>query len=165
MVREREDLGSQIFGIIITAISLLSFVLAFFAVRAYSGTEIKYDTQYITVVLLIIPIWYYGINRTNLTKFYRAKDSIIIMLESGLFVLAGTGILAGFTILFQLNNINLSILLFFAAIDFLLLNLLIIFSYGYHKNLMDKGMNTRNVIVIADQNCVDFVEKLFLHKE
>lgn len=165
MIREREDLGSQIFGIIITVISLLAFIGAFQYVRWYSGTEIQYDSQYITVLLLLIPIWYYGISKTNLTKFYRAKDAVIITLESGLFVIAATGILAALIIILKLDKINLSILLFYAIIDFVLLNLLIILSYGYHKNLMNKGMNTRNVIVIADQNCVDFVERLFLHKE
>ena len=165
MIREREDLGSRLFGVLITALTLFAFFAAYLSVYLNSGSEMKYDSHYFTVVLLIIPIWYYGIRKTNLTRFYGVKDFSIIFLESGLFILSATGILAALSILFQLNNIDLSIFLVFALIDFVLLTLLISFAYLYHRSLMKKGMNARNVIVVADDNCVEFIEGLFVHKE
>lgn len=165
MIREREDLGSRIFGIIITIISVFAFMGAFYAVRWYYQPGLTYNSQYLTVGMLIIPLWYFGVNKTNLTKFYRAKDTIIIVIESLLFILTGTGILMLFMILFELDQINNYVLLAFAVFDFILLNIIIISSYKYHRNLLEKGMNTRNIILIADQNCIDFIERLYLHKE
>jgi exopolysaccharide biosynthesis polyprenyl glycosylphosphotransferase len=165
MIREREDLGSRLFGVLITALTLIAFFAAYLSIYLNSSSEMKYDSHYFTVVLLIIPIWYYGIRKTNLTRFYGVKDFSIIFLESGLFILSATGILAALSILFKLNNIDLSIFLVFALIDFVLLTLLISFAYLYHRSLMKKGMNARNVIVVADDNSVDFVEGLFVHKE
>ncbi|MBL7905213.1 MAG: sugar transferase [Bacteroidales bacterium] len=165
MIREQEDLGSRIFGIIITAVSLLAFLGAFMLLSWQTSGGLVYNSQYLTTVLLLIPIWYIGIKKTNLTKFYRAKDTVIIISESLLFVLAGTGTVALLVILLQLNEIDFRVLYFYAAIDFLLLTTIIILSYNYHKNLLNKGMNTRNIILIADQNCVDFIERLFLHNE
>ena len=165
MIREQEDLGSRIFGIIITAVSLLAFLGAFLLLSWQTNGALVYDSQYLTTVLLLIPIWYIGIKKTNLTKFYRAKDTVIIISESLLFVLAGTGTVALLVILLQLNEVDFRVLYYYAAIDFLLLTTIIILSYNYHKNLLNKGMNTRNIILIADQNCVDFIERLFLHNE
>lgn len=165
MIREREDLGSRLFGVLITALALIAFFAAYLSVYMNSGAEMKYDSHYFTVVLLIIPIWYYGIRKTNLTRFYGVKDFSIIFLESGLFIISATGILAALAILFKLNNIDLSIFLVFALINFVLLTLLISFAYLYHRSLMKKGMNSRNVIVVADDNCVNFIEGLFIHKE
>lgn len=165
MIREREDLGSRLFGVLITALTLFAFFAAYLIVYSNSGTEMKYDSHYFTVVLLIIPIWYYGIQKTNLTRFYGVKDFSIIFLESGLFIISSTGILAALSILFKLNNVDLSIFLVFALINFVLLTLLINFAYLYHRSMMKKGMNARNVIVVADDNCVNFIEGLFVHKE
>ena len=165
MIREQEDLGSRIFGIIITAVSLLAFLGAFMLLNWQTRGTLEYNSQYLTTVLLLIPIWYFGIKKTNLTKFYRAKDTVIIISESLLFVLAGTGTIALLVILLQLNDIDFRVLYYYAAIDFLLLTIIIILSYTYHRNLLNKGMNTRNIILIADQNCVDFIERLFLHNE
>ncbi|MDY0101620.1 MAG: sugar transferase [Lentimicrobium sp.] len=165
MIREREDLGSRLFGVLITALTLFAFFAAYLIVYSNSGTEMKYDSHYFTVVLLIIPIWYYGIQKTNLTRFYGVKDFSIIFLESGLFIISSTGILAALSILFKLNNVDLSIFLVFALINFVLLTLLISFAYLYHRSMMKKGMNARNVIVVADDNCVNFIEGLFVHKE
>ncbi len=165
MIREREDLGSRIFGIIITVVSMLSFIGAFLLLRWYYNGNLVYNSQYLTTFLLLIPIWYIGINKTNLTKFYRAKDTIIIISESLLFVLAGTGSLALLVIMLNLDMVNIHVLLIYAVLDFALLSTIIILSYNYHKNLLNKGMNTHNIIIIADQNCVDFIERLFLHNE
>lgn len=165
MIREREDLGSRIFGIIMTVVSMLAFFGAFFILRWYHNGNLTYNSQYLTALLLLIPIWYIGINKTNLTKFYRAKDTIIIISESLLFVLTGTGILAFLIILLNLDMVSINVIIIYALLDFALLSTIIILSYNYHKNLLNKGMNTHNIILIADQNCVDFIERLFLHNE
>jgi len=165
MIQEREELGSKTFGIIITVVSVLAFIGAFFIINWLSIADIEYNSQYLTVLLILIPLWHFGISKTNLTRFYRAKDTAIILIESFLFILTGTGLLAIIISLLKLDQINLYILLVFASIEFILLNLIIILSYRYHKNLLTKGLNTRNIILIADENCVDFIERLFLHKE
>ncbi|MGV8964418.1 MAG: sugar transferase [Candidatus Saccharimonadaceae bacterium] len=165
MIREREELGSQIFGIIVTIVSVVAFIGAFGLVRWQYQTDLTYNSQYLTVCMFIIPLWFIGIHKTNLTKFYRAKDTIIIVIESLLFVLTSTGILMLVILLFNLDMVNNYVIVAFVCIDFIALNILIIASYNYHKNLLEKGMNTRNIILIADQHCIDFIERLYLNKE
>lgn len=165
MIQEREDLGSRLFGILVTAISLLAFFATYLVMYWNSGLELSYDSHYLTLVLLIIPIWNYGIKKTNLTRFYGLKGFSDIFLESGLFVISATGILAALAIIFKLSSIDLTIFLIFAAIDYVALTIMISLSYQYHRNLMKKGMNVRNVIIIADDNSINFIETLFSHEE
>ena len=165
MIQEREDLGSRLFGILITAVTLLAFFASYLIVYWNSGSALEYDSHYLTLVLLIIPLWYYGIRKTNLTRFYGLKGFADIFLESGLFVISAAGILAASAILFKLNSVDLSIFLIFAVIDYLALTIMISFSYQYHRNLIKKGMNVRNVIIVADDNCINFIETLSAHEE
>ncbi len=165
MIQEREDLGSRLFGILVTATALVAFLVSYFLLYLNSGSELKYDSHYLTLVLLIVPIWYYGIKKTNLTRFYGLKGFADIFLESGLFVLSATGILAALTIFFQLSSVDLTIFLIFAALYYVALTIMISLSYLYHRNMMKKGMNVRNVIVIADDNSINFIETLFSYEE
>ena len=165
MIQEREELGSRLFGILITVLSLLAFFAAYILMYWNSGLELAYDSHYLTLVLLIIPISYYGIKKTNLTRFYGLKGFLDIFLESGLFVISTTGILAASAIIFKLSSVDLTIFLIFAAIFYLALAIMISLSHMYHRSLMKKGMNVRNIIVIADHNSINFIEALFAHEE
>ncbi|HAH58011.1 MAG TPA: hypothetical protein DCL86_07675 [Bacteroidales bacterium] len=74
MIAEREDLSSKTFTIIVTIISLLVFIASFFILRFIRSGDLPYSTEYLTVLLMFFPIWMYGLDLTNLTRFYRSKD-------------------------------------------------------------------------------------------
>lgn len=165
MIAEREDLSSKTFTIIVTIISLLVFIASFFILRFIRSGDLPYSTEYLTVLLMFFPIWMYGLDLTNLTRFYRSKDITIIFTESLIFTTLSTILLTALVVLFQLKTIDLTIMLIFGLLELFILNLMIMLSYFYHKSLLDKGMNTRNIILIADQNYVEFIEKIMLHNE
>lgn len=165
MIAEREDLSSKTFTVIVTITSLLVFIASFFFLRFIRNGNLPYSTEYLTVLLMLFPIWLYGLSFTNLTKFYRARDITIIFTESLIFTTLSTILLTALVVLFRLETIDLTILLVFGLLELFVLNLMIMLSYFYHKSLLDKGMNTRNIILIADQNCVEFIEKIMLHNE
>jgi exopolysaccharide biosynthesis polyprenyl glycosylphosphotransferase len=165
MIAEREDLSSKTFTIIVTIISLLVFIASFFILRFIRSGDLPYSTEYLTVLLMFFPIWMFGLDLTNLTRFYRSKDITIIFTESLIFTTLSTILLTALVVLFQLKTIDLTIMLIFGLLELFILNLMIMLSYFYHKSLLDKGMNTRNIILIADQNYVEFIEKIMLHNE
>lgn len=165
MITEREDLNSKTFTVIVTIITVAVFIASFFVLRFFKNGDLPYTTEYLTVLIMLIPIWYYGLNLTNLTLFYRAKDITIIITESLIFTTLSTIVLALLVILFRLATVELPLLLIFGFLQLIALTVMIMFAYLYHKNLLDKGMNTRNIIIIADQNCVEFIEKIMLHNE
>ncbi len=165
MTREREKQAGRIFGIIISIMSVLIFIGSFHLTGYFLKGYLIYHSEYLIIALLIIPLWYIGINQSNLTKFYRSRLSFTIVMETGLFVITGSGFLTLFQVGLNLGNINNYVIICFAVLDFLAINTLLLLTSRYYKKLAVKGLNVQNIILIADSNCVDFIEKLEQHKE
>lgn len=165
MIREREKQTSRISGIVISIISVLVFIGAFQVTEYYYYGYLPYSNEYLIVALLIIPLWYIGIIQTNLTGFNKLKSNLTIIVETGLFVITGTAFLALFQVAFDLNQVNNYVILTFAILNFILISLILVSSNNYYKKLYNKGLNVQNIILIADANCIDFIERLDLNKE
>jgi hypothetical protein len=128
MIAEREDLSSKTFTVIVTITSLLVFIASFFILRFIRNGNLPYSTEYLTVLLMLFPIWLYGLSFTNLTKFYRARDITIIFTESLIFTTLSTILLTALVVLFRLETIDLTILLVFGLLELFVLNLMIMLS-------------------------------------
>ncbi|MGE5381912.1 MAG: sugar transferase [Omnitrophica WOR_2 bacterium] len=165
MIREKEKQASRISGIIISILSLVIFSGSFNVTSYLYNGFLEYNTEYLVIAFLIIPLWYVGIIQTNLTGFYKTKGNITIVLETGLFVVTGTGFLALIQIAFNLQHVNNYVLLTFAILDFIFISTFLLATISYYKKMINKGLNVQNIIMIADSNCVDFIEKIYLHKE
>lgn len=165
MIREVEKQTSRISGILLSVLSLLVFIGSFHVTEYFYDGFLQYNSEYLIIAFVIIPLWYIGIIQTNLTGFYKSKNSVTIIIETGLFVITGTGFLALTQLAFNLTMINNYVILTFAILDFVVLNILLLISYGYFKKLDNKGLNTQNIVLIADSNCIDFIEKIESHPE
>jgi exopolysaccharide biosynthesis polyprenyl glycosylphosphotransferase len=165
MTGEKEKQTGRVVGIIISILSLLIFISAFRITDYFNRGDLIYSSEYLTIALFIVPLWYVGIVQTNLTRFSRNKSDLTIIFETGLFVITATGFLALVQVAFDLSQVNNYVILTFAILDFILISVLLLSSSRYYKKLLRKGLNVQNVIVIADANCIDFIEKLLLKKE
>lgn len=165
MIREREKQASRIFGVIISVLSVLIFIGSFHLTGYMSNSYLSYNSEYLLIAFLIVPLWYIGINQSSLIGFYHSKHNLTIIFETGLFVVTGSGFLALFQVALNLSQINNYVIIVFAILDFVLINILLLLTFRYYKNLVSKGLNVQNIILIADSNCVDFIEKMELHKE
>jgi len=165
MRREREKQAGRISAVIVSVISVLAFFTAFELTSLFVDDYIYYNNEYLIIAFMIIPLWYIGINQTNLTAFYNNKHYYTLVIESGLFVITGTGFLALTQVAFNLSHVNNQVILVFAILDFLLISTSLILLYRYEKKMLNKGLNVQNVILIADSNCVDFIEKIIHRKD
>lgn len=165
MIREREKHTSRIFGIIISVLSVLIFIGSFHLTGYMLDSYLSYNSEYLLIAFLIVPLWYIGINQSSLIGFNHSKHNLTIVFETGLFVITGSGFLALFQVALNLAQINNYVIIVFAILDFVLINILLLLTFRYYKNLVRKGLNVQNIILIADSNCVDFIEKMELHKE
>lgn len=165
MTRERETQTSRISGIIITVISVFIFIGAFHITGLFYHGYLPYSSEYLIIALLIVPLWYIGISQTNITRFYKNRTVFNILFESSLFVITGTGFLALTQLILNLQEVNSYVIITYALLDLILINIILFSTFGYHKRLLSKGLNTQNIILIADSNCIDFIERLERHKE
>lgn len=165
MIREREKQSSRISGIILSIISVFIFIGSFHITEIFVYDYLMYSSEYLIIGFLIIPLWYIGIIQTSLTGFLRPKKWYTIIFETCLFVITGTGFLALTQLAFNLTQVNNFVILVFAILDFIVISTILVLSHRYHKKLANKGLNTLNIILIADSNCIDFIEKIDHHKE
>lgn len=165
MNREREKQAGRIYGIIISVLSVLVFFAAFEITGYFYYGYLYYSNEYLILALLISPLWYIGLNQTNLTAFYSNKHKYTLIIETGLFVITGTGFLALFQIAFSLSQVNNYVILVFAILDFILINAILLLLYNYNRKMLSKGLNIQNVILIADSHCIDFIEKIIHHRD
>ncbi|HLN53775.1 MAG TPA: sugar transferase [Lentimicrobium sp.] len=159
MVREIERQTGRVSGIIISILSLLTFIGSFNITTYFYDGFLSYSNEYLIIAFLIIPLWYIGIIQSSLTQFNN-KSYFTIVFETGLFVITGTGFLALTQVAFNLTQVNNYVILTFAILDFFLINLILLLSYRYNKSMAAKGINIENIVVIADSSSVDFIEKI-----
>lgn len=165
MIREREKNANRISGIIVSILSVLVFFAAFEITGYFVEGYVYYSSEYLVIGLLIIPLWYIGIDQTNLTGFYRNKHNYTLIFETGLFVITGTGFLALIQLAFNLQHVNNYVILAFAILDFLMISSLLVAQYSYQKKMYTKGLNIQNIVVVADSNSVEFIEKILHHQD
>lgn len=165
MIRERESQSSRISGTIIAIISVLCFIGSFHLTSYFYKGFLPYNSEYLIIALFIFPLWYIGLSQTNLPRFYKNKQTLKIIIESTLFVITGTGFLALIQIVLDLEQINSYVILVFAITNLVVITLILLLTFRYQKSLLNKGLNIRNIIIVADSNCIDFIEKVHMHKE
>lgn len=165
MIREREIQTSRITGIIISILSVLIFIVSVYIAQFIYGGYLPYSNEYLTIAFLIIPIWYMGVRQTRLTNFYRFTRYLTLIFKSGIFVITGTGFLAFAQYAFNLTQVHSLVIMTFAVLDTIVISAMLIFTQRYYRRLKYKGLNIQNAIIIADENCLDFIERLSVQKE
>jgi len=160
MLKEKEVTISYLFGVIDVIITLISFFAAYYIRQPESG----FTDEYTILVLLIVPVWYILLKLFNLTKFHRVKAYSVILIEYILVITLGFAII--FLAIFTLNLTTISRIVIYL---FSIINLFLLFSnkiliYLVFKKYRQKGYNTRNLLIIADETADIFIQKVINNK-
>ena len=133
MLKEKERFVGNLLGFIDIAITLSAFVFAYFGHVFVVGKFLNYSNEYITLILLILPTWFFLLKLMDMTQLPRIKSYAVIVFEYTIIVGAGIGILVLFIFVFKLNNISRIFLTVFTILDFFLLSFVRISFYIYLK--------------------------------
>ncbi len=165
MLKENERLYHNVLGFFDVIISLFAFVLAYY-IRVFTvAKSLMYPEQYLTLGLLIIPVWFILVKVINLQSGQRVKAYSIVLIEYGIIITIGVSILFISIFLFKLDNISRIAILIFGITNFLFLFTAKVFLYKIVKRKAIKGKNIKNVILIADETSVKFIEKIIHGKQ
>lgn len=163
MLKQREELFKNIFGIIDVLFTLFAFLLAYYFRDLQLDTNIS--KEYLMLAILVVPIWFFLLRLSNLTMFHRTKSYAAIFIEYLLVVSAGLAFLFLFIFLLKLTSISRVFMAIFGILDFLLLYTVKIISYSIFKYFRSKGFNTRNVLIMADSSSAAFIQRLLNNKQ
>ncbi len=160
MLKENERLYSNVLILFDVLLSLLAFVLAYY-IRIFTvAKSFIYQQQYLTLGIFIVLVWYILSKIINLKNFRTVKAYSIIFIEYFIMIIVGISILFVFIFVFKLENISRLFVLIFGITNFLLLFLSKIFLYKIIKYKFLKGKNLKNIIIIADNASIKFIDKI-----
>lgn len=152
------------------AVDVLSILIAF---------QIAYTLNYFTegggfffeemrnlkLFLLVLPLWLIILYLTEITEIPRTKSYRVLFFEYFQSALLIGAFLMIFYFAFKLYEISRLFLIEFTLLGFLLLYFARLIEYKIFKNYRAKGFNYINIVLIADDSALPFIDSLIENKE
>ena len=159
----------NILGIILGSIDIFSITLAYqlaYYINYYKGGLFFFtESNFLLLYLGLMPFWLivlYLIKVTEIPRTKRYRDLFWEYLESASITFI---LLLIIYFVFKLYYISRLFLIELTLFGFLFLYLARIFEYRMFKGYRAKGHNLVNVVLIADDTSIPFIEKLIFNKE
>ena len=153
------------FRIAIMILTVLTYFVSFKISQYFISPAIEYSSEYLTLLVLSLPVWYIGLSKTALLLIYRVNHYPKLFVQSVKFIIIATGILFGFVNLLNLTNIYKEFIFIFGILNHAVICLSYVIANQYYMNRRRKGINLKNIIIIADEENESFIEKIFSRKE
>jgi len=157
-------LNSFLGTIDILAISL-AFQCSYFINYFETGGFFFSQPRFLNLFLLILPSWLVILYLIKITEIPRTKRYRALLLEYLRSTVLIVILLVVFYFVFKLNLISRLFLIAFTFFGFLFLFFARMLEYKVFKIYRAKGYNYKNIVLLADDLSVSFIENLLLHKE
>jgi exopolysaccharide biosynthesis polyprenyl glycosylphosphotransferase len=161
---ERWNLINTILGIIDILAIAFAFQIAFLLNYHGQGDFFFFERKDLTLIFLaILPIWLITLYIINATEIPRTKRYRTLFFEYIQSAVAVSVILLVFYFIFKLSYISRLFLIEFAFLGFLFLLFVRTMEYKVFKIYRAKGFNYVNIVLIADDTSMPFIEDLRLN--
>ena len=155
--------------VILGAIDILAITLAFqcaYYLNYYHlGGFFFYHVKLIKLFLLITPFWLVILYLIQITEVPRTKRTRVLFVEYLQSTILIIILLLIFYFAFKLYQISRLFLIEFAIFGFIFLFLARLVEYHVFKTYRAKGYNQVNIVLIADETSLQFIETLLTNKE
>jgi len=165
MERENELVSKSIFRIYILILTVLIYFLSLKFTQLYVNQDIKYTSEYLTLLFLLLPIWSFGLSKTALLQIYRVNHYPKLFVQSVKFIIIATGILFGLVNLLNLNGISKEVLFIFGIFNHISICISYLAANQYYMIRRRKGINLKNIIIISDEENESFIQKITSQRE
>lgn len=165
MIKGREETLARLSRIMQVALSLVCYWFVTWSVATFiRPVQIEAHDNNI-VYLMIIAIWYTLIKELNLGKMLRVKTYSELFAEYFALVILSSGLLY-LGSLFLTESVPTLILALFACLNLIVLFGFRMLSYRIFKLLRGKGFNTRNVLIVADdESYLHFIDRMLFIRD
>jgi exopolysaccharide biosynthesis polyprenyl glycosylphosphotransferase len=143
----------------------VAFQLSYYIIYFETGGFFFFETRLLKLFILIMPFWLvilYLIQITEIPRTKRYRVLFLQYLQSAVFVII---LLLIFYFVFKLYLISRLFLITFTLTGFLFLFLVRLMEYKVLKIYRAKGYNYVNVVLIADDSSLPFIDTLLSNKE
>ena len=165
MLKEREPVLEKLSIVFQTFLTVACFFASKTLINIFVEPIPQHSSEYKIIAFLIIPIWILIMDQTNLGRIGRLKMYSTLFVEYFTAITIGTVLLFSTIFILDLNTISRLVIGLFAIID-----LVVLYSFKYVLSLTMKyfrrqGMNSRLILIIADQDSDYFIDRLIETKD
>ncbi len=154
---------------ILGTIDILAIILAFQCSYIINYSEFGglffTQTRLLKLFLLITPFWLVILYLIQITEIPRTKRTRVLFMEYLQSTILIIILLLVFYFIFKLYQISRLFLIEFAILGFIFLFFARLIEYHVFKTYRAKGFNQVNIVLIADESSLPFIETLIATKE
>ena len=165
MLKEREPVLEKLNVVFQVILTILCFDGAKWLTHEFFVPVQSDLSQYKTLLFIIVPLWLLILNQSNLGRIGRLKMYSVLFIEYLTSIIIGNVLLYVAIVFLDLNEVSRLVLGIFA-----ILNLIVLYSYKFilsatMKYLRREGLNSRLILIIADEDSSYFIDRLVETKD
>ena len=165
MLKEREPILEKLSVIFQVLLTLGCFLGAMQITHIYLK-PVSWDfSQYKILLFILIPLWIILLEQANLGRVGRIKMYSITFVEYFTVITIGNILLYASIEILNLESISRLVLGVFAILNFIVLYSFKFILASSMKYIRRKGMNTRQILIIADADSYYFIDRLIETKD
>ena len=165
MNKENEQVSKSMFRISIMILTIFTYFLSIKAAQYFFNPAIEYSSEYLTLLLLMLPVWFTGLAKTDLLLIYRVNHYPKLFVQSIKFIIIATGILFGLVNLLNLTSIYKEFIFLFGILNHAVICISYVIANQYYMSRRRNGINLKNIIIIADEENESFIQNIVSQRE
>jgi exopolysaccharide biosynthesis polyprenyl glycosylphosphotransferase len=165
MIKGNERTSKSMFRIFIMFLTIITFFVSIIIAHFFIDSNIKYSSEYLALLFLLLPVWFIGLSKTALLQIYRVNHYPKLFTQSIKFIIIAVGILFGLVNLLSFNTISKDFIFVFGILNHLAICVSYITANQYYMNRRRKGINLKNIIIIADEESENFIQDIVNQRE
>lgn len=165
MLKQRERFFVNLFVLSDLLLSVATFVAAYFIRELLIDKALTYSNEYVLLVVIMTPVWFFLLKFTDLTSYQRTKSYAIIFLEYSLMIGIGTLVLFLFIFTLKMDTISRPVVYIFAISNMLVLFSFKVLIYELIKHRRIKVFRPLNVFIYVDDQGRYFLDKIDKNSE
>lgn len=165
MIKENEQVSKSMFRIAIMVLTIVTYFSSIKIAQTFVNPAIEYSSDYLTLLFLLLPIWFIGLSKTALLLIYRVNHYPKLFIQSVKFIILASGILFGLVSLLNLTDIFKEFIFIFGILNHSVICVSYVVANQYYMNRRRNGNNLKNIIIIADEENESFIQNITSKKE
>ena len=160
MIKEREPILEKLSIVFQAVLTIGCFYAAIWIIQEFIKPIESNNNQYNIISFIIAPLWILILDQSNLGHIGRFKMYSTLFVEYLTAIIIGNVLLYSTIVILDLDLVSRLVLGIFA-----LLNLIVLYSFKFVLSAIMKffrrqGMNTRQILIIADKDSDYFIDRL-----
>jgi exopolysaccharide biosynthesis polyprenyl glycosylphosphotransferase len=156
---------SLIFGTIDVIATLVTLIVASWIIKNYTAQVVVFDAEFLLVSLIVTVIWVILLKATHLARIPRTSAIPVLLSDFIKLTIIGGSIILFLDWVIVFDNFPSFALALFIILNFFTLFAIRLFTFKFFKYYRANGHNTRNIVIIADDNSENLIDKILNQKE